>query len=76
MYGNWWLMPIFGLFCMLIFLYVISKIFTNGSPCHRYPPQVDSQESIHALKKEIQELRREIQTLRNNAPNNKNEDIS
>lgn len=75
MYGGWWLMPVFGLLCMVIFLYAVSKIFGNG-PCRRPSPRTDDQESINSLKKEIQELRREIQTLRTGTPNNTNEDVS
>ncbi len=76
MHGGWWFMPIFGLLCMVIFLYVIRKIFGNGSFCHRYHPQADDQESINSLKKEIQELRKEIKTLHDNDSNNKKEDAS
>ena len=74
MHGGWWLMPVFGLLCMLIFLYAVFKIFGNGS-CRRPSPRTDDQESLNLLKKEKQQLRREIQTLRNNAPDNKKEDV-
>jgi len=66
-------MPLFGLFCMVIFLYVISKIFGGGSFCNRYNPRKDDSDDLELLKKEIQELRREIKTLRDAGHSNKKE---
>jgi len=69
MYGMWF-MPIFGLLCMLIFIFFISRIFSNrnGGCCGPFnqnhprenPPNQD------ALLHEIQALRREVEDLRKN----------
>ncbi len=65
MYG-WWFMPIFGLFCMLIFVYVISRIFNrNGGCCGPFsqntsrdnPDQAELLDEIKALRREVKELR-------------------
>ena len=64
MYGMWF-MPIFGLFCMLIFVYFISRIFNrNGGCCgpmnHEPPPASPNQDT---LLKEIRALRSEVEEL-------------
>ncbi len=65
MYGMW-LMPFFGLLCMLIFVYFISRIFNrNGGCCgsshqnHQGDPS-----NQDALLEEIRALRREVEELR------------
>ena len=65
MYGMWF-MPILGLLCMLIFVYVITRIFNrNGGCCgqsNQPPPPEDSRQD--ELLQEIQALRREVEDLR------------
>ena len=66
-YG-WWFMPLFGIICMVIFLYVISRIFGNSSfrdyfPCGRQTSGKD-QTTIDELKGEIRKLRAEILSLK------------
>ncbi len=65
MYG-WWFMPIFGLFCMLFFVYFISRIFgRNGGGCGSFnrnssrnnPGQDELLDEIRALRCEVEELR-------------------
>ena len=71
-YGGWgpmygmWFMPIFGLLCMLIFVYVITRILNrNGGCCGQSnqtpPPENPVQDE---LLEEIQALRREVEELR------------
>ncbi len=67
MYGMWF-MPIFGLLCMLIFVYCISRIVNrNGGCCgpmNHEPPTSPSQdallEEIRALRSEVEELREKL----------------
>ena len=61
MYG-WWFMPLFGIFCMVIFLYAISRIFGRGFCGRQHPPE--DQRSIDELSQEIRELRSEIKALK------------
>ena len=61
MYG-WWFMPLFGIFCMVIFLYVFSKMFSGGGFCGKASAGSDREE-INELKNEIYELRKEIKKL-------------
>ena len=68
-YG-WWFMPLFGMLFMVIFLYVISRIFGNSGvhgffPCGRHASRKD-QDDIVELKEEIRELRTEIRSLKEN----------
>lgn len=68
-YG-WWFMPLFGIICMVIFLYFISKMFGNSSlrdsfPCGKHASGKD-QNNIAELKREIRELRTEILALKEN----------
>ena len=65
MYG-WWFMPIFGLFCMLIFVYFLSRIFgRNGGGCGPFnrhtsrgnPGEDELQGEIGALCREVEELK-------------------
>ena len=64
MYGGWWFMPVFGLFCMIIFLYVFSRIFGSGGGfCGRHDHQGNGA-NVDELKREIQELRNEIKTMK------------
>lgn len=65
MYGMWF-MPIFGLLCMLFFIFFISRIFNrNGGSCglfnQNHPVDFPNQD---ALLCEIQALRREVEELR------------
>ena len=66
----WWFMPLFGIVCMVIFLYVISRIFGSSGfhgsfPCGR-PASEKDQTTIDELKGEIRELRAEILSLKEN----------
>ena len=61
MYG-WWLMPLFGFFCMAIFLYAISRIFGRGF-CERSHP-TENQPGVDDLIREVRELRSEIKALK------------
>ena len=61
MYG-WWFMPLFGIFCMIIFLYAISRIFGRGSCGGSHP--TESQQSVDDLVQEVLELRSEIRALK------------
>lgn len=63
-YG-WWFMPLFGIVCMVIFLYVISRIFGSGGFCGKYPLAND-QGNMDELKNEIRELREEVKVLKGN----------
>ena len=65
MYG-WWFMPIFGLLFMLIFLYVMFRIFNRdrysyGPFSDRHPGSNQEQEK---LREEVKALRREVKELR------------
>jgi uncharacterized membrane protein len=65
MYGMWF-MPIFGLICMFIFIFFISRIFTrNGGCCgpfnQDHPGDSPNQD---ALLHEIQVLRHQVEELR------------
>ncbi len=73
MYGGWWLMPVFGLLCMLIFLIVISKIFGSGF-CQRSSPRPEDREDIDSLKNEIRQLRQELRTLRSSIRDDRKKD--
>lgn len=66
MYG-WWIMPIVGLLCMLIFVLFISRIFNrDGGGCGPFSQgtprdtQVDNEllDEIKALRREVDELRK------------------
>jgi len=68
-YG-WWFMPLFGIICLAIFLYVISRLFGSSGfrdsfPCGR-PASGKDQNTIDELKGEIRELRAEILALKEN----------
>lgn len=63
---GWWFMPIFGLVCMVIFIYVIGRIFgSSGGFCGRPFTGIDHNE-INELRKEIHDLREELRALREN----------
>ena len=65
MYG-WWLMPIFGLLCMLIFVYFLSRIFgRNGGGCGPFSQNTSrNNQGQDELLDEIRALRREVEELR------------
>ena len=68
-YG-WWMMPLFGIVCMVIFLYAIGKIFGNSGfrgpfACGRHDTGKD-QANTEDLKEEVRALRAEIQALKEN----------
>ena len=69
-YG-WWFMPLFGIVCMGVFLYVISRIFGNSDsrrspfPCGRHDSG-KNQDSVDELREEISALRAEILALKEN----------
>ena len=55
-------MPLFGLFCMIVFLYLFSRIFgSGGGLCGRRYHQVNGAD-VDELRREIQELRNELKT--------------
>lgn len=68
-YG-WWMMPLFGIVCMVIFLYAIVKIFGNSGfrgpfSCGRQDSGKD-QGNTEDLKEEVRALRAEILALKEN----------
>ena len=65
MYG-WWFMPIFGLFCMLIFIYFISRIFgRKGGGCGSFNQNTpQNRQGQDELLGEITALRREVEKLK------------
>ncbi|HEB70832.1 MAG TPA: hypothetical protein ENI88_14630 [Desulfobulbus sp.] len=63
-----WFMPIFGLLCMLLFVYFISRVFNrNGGCCGPWNQGIspDNQDK-DALLDELKTLRREVEELRKN----------
>jgi len=66
-----WFMPIFGLLCMLIFIFIyfISRIFNRNSGCYGSFNQAHPGDSPNqdALLQEIRELRREVEELKKQA---------
>jgi len=72
MYGGWWMMPLLGLICMIIFLYVASRIFGSGGGfCGRHEQQ-GNQTNTDELKLEIRELREDIKSLKENKDQKEN----
>ncbi len=72
MYGGWWLMPLFGIVCMLIFLYFISRIFGSGGGfCGRHNDQ-GNQANTDELRREIRELRAEMKFMKENRSQQEN----
>ena len=66
MNGGWWMMPLFGLFCMITFMYVASRIFSSGGGfCGRHEQQ-GNQTNTDELRREIRELREDIKSLKEN----------
>lgn len=71
-YGGWgpmygmWFMPVFGLLCMLVFVYFISRVFNSHAGCCRPSRQDTSAENQDQkeLLEEIRALRREVEELR------------
>ncbi len=65
MYGMWF-MPVFGLLCMLVFVYFISRVFNGNGGCCRPSGQDTSAENQDQkeLLEEIRALRREVEELR------------
>ena len=63
MYG-WWLMPLFGIICMVVFLYAVSIIFGRGF-CGRQS-STEQQRNIEELTREVRELRSKIKALEEN----------
>ena len=61
-----WIMPIFGIFFMVIFLLIISRFFSSGGGfCGRTPIERPKEvDSLKELIKEIRELKDEIKELR------------
>ena len=59
---GWWPMPLFGLICMIVFLYIGSRIFGSGF-CGRHHP-IDDQRNIDELIREVRELRSEVKALK------------
>ena len=67
MYGMWF-MPIFGLLCMLIFIYFSSRVFNRNGGCCGPLNQGTFQANREKteLLDEIRTLRREVEELRKN----------
>jgi hypothetical protein len=64
MYG-WWIMPIFGIFFLLIVLLIVGRFFGGwGGYCGRTPAVPRDDDALKDLKKEIQELKEEIRELK------------
>lgn len=61
---GWWPMPLFGLICMVIFLYVVSRIFGRGF-CGGQSSMEDRR-NTDELRREVHELRSEIKALKEN----------
>ena len=57
-----WLMPLFGLVCMIIFLYGVSRIFGRGSCAGQHP--AENPQQMDQLIREVRELRAEIKALK------------
>lgn len=75
MYG-WWLMPLFGLFCMGVFLFLIFCIFNHdkrGCGPFRHLSSRKEQEENELLN-EIKELRRDVTALQKKQENELKED--
>ncbi len=65
-------MPLFGITCMIVFLYVLSRIFGSGGGfCGRHDQQ-GPQGNIDELHREIRELREEIKSLKENKDKKEN----
>ena len=64
MYG-WWMMPVFGLICMAIFVFFVSRIFNRDGCRGPFNPGApgDNQKEDELLD-EIKALRREVDELR------------
>ncbi len=65
MHGGWWFMPFFGIICIVIFLFFISRLF-SGRGCGGFgsDPTDQQDEVLKELKDEISQLRREIDELK------------
>ncbi len=66
MHGGWWFMPFFGLICMIIFIFLMSRIFSGRGCCD---PGTDNNtlqnNDLRDLKDEIRKLRSEVEQLKN-----------
>jgi uncharacterized membrane protein len=70
MAGGWWLMPLFGLVFMVVFLYMLGRIFGRGN-CGNYRPPEN--QDIPELKEEISKLRAELAALSETKKSEENE---
>ena len=65
MYGGWWVMPFLGIICMVIFMYIIFRVFCSGDgSCGRPTIGHNKDDNLTELKEEIQALRKEIDELK------------
>lgn len=61
--NGWWIMPIFGVLCLFIVLFFVSRfIGAGGGFCGRAPAERDS--GMEELRKEIRALRDEVKDLK------------
>ena len=84
MYGMWF-MPIFGLFCMFIFFYFITRVFNrNGGCCGPFnqntfrdpPDQAELLDEIKALRCEVEELKKQAAAPKGGSGNDEQKDGS
>lgn len=65
MYGVWWFMPLFGLICMVLFLYFVSRILGGKGCCgSTFKSSNQQNEELEVLKEEIEKLNREVEKLK------------
>ncbi len=65
MYG-WWFMPVFGLVLMVVFLFILARLFGAGGMGRGDADETARQ--IEALRREVAELRAAIDALRRQEP--------